>query len=132
MISWKWSNGGEPNEKTPIQKHPKYINNNANTNNTRYNAIQQSLDEDMFLQPEFSMGYIMKSSSRDENDERLAEREMMPQCGTNPFLQPVNNDYSFSNENNYVNDVMTRDMFLKPINTSTDKIKNKNQNNDDN
>ena len=119
MISWKWSNGDEPIEKTPIPRGHKY-----KLGDTRHNAIQQSLDEDMFLQPDFSMGYIMKSSSRDENDERLAEREMMPQCGTNPFLQPVNKSNNYAG-NNYVNDVMTRDMFLKPINTSTDKIKNK-------
>lgn len=124
MISWKWSNGGEQIEKTPIPKGQKY-----RLGDTRYNAIQQSLDEDMFLQPEFNMGYVMKTSSRDENDERLAEREMMPQCGTNPFLQPVNNSSIYSG-NNYVNDVMTRDLFLKPINTSTDKIKNKNDNKD--
>jgi hypothetical protein len=117
-ISWKWSNG-EQIEKSPVPKSF-YIK----SNDTRHNAIQQSLDEDMFLQADFNTGYMMKYSSRDENDERLSSREMIPQCGTNPFLQPVNNDYS----NNYVNDVMTRDLFLKPINTSTDKIKNKSNN----
>jgi hypothetical protein len=116
MISWKWTIG-EPSEKTPI---PKYIN----YNDTRQHAIQQSLEEDMH-EPFFLQENI-KVTSRDENDERLASREMMFQCGTNPFLQPINNNTN----NNYVNDVMTRDMFLKPINTSTDKIKNKtNENN---
>ena len=116
MISWKWT-VGEPCEKTPV---PKYINYN---NDTRQHAIQQSLEDDM-SEPMFLQGHSLsnKNTSRDENDERLSSREMMFQCGTNPFLQPVGTN---SNVNSYVNDVMTRDMFLKPINTSTDKIKNK-------
>ncbi len=116
MISWKWTIG-EPSEKTPVPKYNTYYN------DTRQHAIQQSLEDDM-CEPMFLQSHTLtnKVTSRDENDERLASREMMFQCGTNPFLQQIG-----TNVNSYVNDVITRDMFLKPINTSIDKIKIKNK-----
>ena len=44
----------------------------------------------------------------------MADREMISQRGVNPFLQT-----------SYVNDVVARDMFLKPINTTVDNAKEK-------
>ena len=42
---------------------------------------------------------------------------MISQRGTNPF----------SIQTSYVNDVVTRDMFLKPINTTQGRTKNQNK-----
>ena len=43
----------------------------------------------------------------------MADREMLAQRGVNPFLQT-----------SYVNDIVTRDMYLKPINTTQGRVKN--------
>ena len=51
-------------------------------------------------------------------DIKLADREMIAQRGINPFFQT-----------SYVNDVVTRDMFLKPINTTSEKIIEEKNNN---
>ena len=47
----------------------------------------------------------------------MADRELVSQRGVNPFLQT-----------SYVNDIVTRDMFLKPINTTQGRTKNSNSN----
>jgi hypothetical protein len=49
---------------------------------------------------------------REYIDNKMSDREMISQRGVNPFFQT-----------NYVNDIMNRDMFLKPINTSQEKEK---------
>ena len=55
-------------------------------------------------------------NKRENLDEKISEREMMFQCGLNPFLSNTS----------YVNDVVTRDMFLKPVNTTCgERSKNK-------
>ena len=46
----------------------------------------------------------------------MSDRELISQRGTNPF----------SMQTSYVNDVVTRDMFLKPINTTQGRTKNQN------
>ena len=56
---------------------------------------------------------------REELDNRVADRELVQQRGANPFL---------TSQSTYVNDIIVRDMFLKPINTSQDKIKNSEEN----
>jgi hypothetical protein len=98
------------------------------------NAIEQSLAEDM----PSSMGYneynneymgINSSSSnnfsdletrpeskRESLDNKISDRELVSQRGTNPY----------SMQTSYVNDVVTRDMFLKPINTTQGRTKNQN------
>ena len=51
---------------------------------------------------------------REELDNKISDRELLFQRGTNPFLLNTN----------YVNDVTTRDNYLKPKNTTSDKISN--------
>jgi hypothetical protein len=46
----------------------------------------------------------------------MSDRELLFQRGTNPFLQTTN----------YVNDIVARDTYLKPQNTSIDKISENN------
>jgi hypothetical protein len=55
-----------------------------------------------------------QTNKREETDKKLADRELVQQCGFNPFLE----------NGNYVDDIAVRDKFLKPINTTTDKITN--------
>lgn len=59
------------------------------------------------------------TNKREELDNRAADRELVQQRGANPFL---------TSQSTYVNDIIVRDMFLKPINTSQDKIKNSEEN----
>jgi hypothetical protein len=46
---------------------------------------------------------------REQLELKIADRDLVQQCGNNPFMT----------NNNYVNDIAIRDQYLKPINTST-------------
>jgi hypothetical protein len=45
------------------------------------------------------------SSKREDSDKKISEREVMPQDNFNPFF--TNNDY--------ITDVETRDLYMKPV-----------------
>ena len=140
MNYWKWSNGEtyyQSARKYPVKER---TNNNNNLNyDTKVNAIEQSLAEDM----PSSMGFneynneynneymsinsgtssnnfsnleIKPESKRESLDNKISDRELVSQRGTNPY----------SMQTSYVNDVVTRDMFLKPINTTQGRTKNQN------
>jgi hypothetical protein len=103
MNYWKWSNGeayyksARP-EKTQNQSHE------SQNYNSQLDAINQSLEG--YRETEFN------ESRRENIDEKLSDREMMTQRGGNPFFQT-----------SYVNDIVTRDMYLKPINTTQGRTK---------
>ena len=105
MKSWKWSNGDV------YEKSPRIIRNNNNGNfgieeeknqdyynniviDNRAGAVQQSLE------------IFDNISSSSYN--KIADRDMFMQVGANPFLQ----------NNNYVNDILMQDRFLKPVSTT--------------
>ena len=77
-------------------------------------AQHQSLlsEEDPWSIVDFSN---MRSSMnrREDTYNKISEREMVGQMGRNPFMS----------ENNYLNDVMTQDNFLKPVSTSFEREK---------
>jgi hypothetical protein len=73
---------------------------------TQLNAINQSLSDDLDT----------SNNKREELDNRAADRELVQQRGANPFL---------TQQSSYVNDIVVRDMFLKPINTTQGRTKNK-------
>ena len=54
-------------------------------------------------------------NKREDAYNKIAEREMVSQIGHNPFLD----------RNDYVKNIVARDLFLKPINTNSDKEKKK-------
>ena len=116
-IEWKWSNG-EENYKSPRLKEQltKSISYNDNDNNPSQNAIMQSLDgyDSFDFETMFSRNDNASVKMREELDDKISNRELLFQRGTNPFLQTTN----------YVNDVIARDTFLKPKNTTFEKIKN--------
>ena len=129
MNYWKWSNG-----ETYYQSPRKYREkgNETTTNKIKYdstvNAIEQSLAEDILpnysldensFGPGFDNMNSLNSASnkREALDTKMSDRELISQRGTNPF----------SAQTSYVNDVVTRDMFLKPINTTQGRTKNQNK-----
>ena len=63
----------------------------------------------------FSRNQNAQGTRREDLDVKMADRELVTQRGVNPFLQT-----------SYVNDIVTRDMFLKPINTTQGRTKNTN------
>lgn len=112
--TWKWSTGeayyksARP-EKNERQQDVGY--------DSQINAINQSLADDSFFNQDSDLINITNSMfSRNQNacgtrredlDTKIADRERITQRGVNPFLQT-----------SYVNDIVARDMFLKPINTT--------------
>jgi hypothetical protein len=128
MNYWKWSKG-EPYYKSAreIPEKKEQVNMNYDS---QQNAINQSLEEDSFFNQDndminitntmFSRNQNSNGTSREEIDNKMAGRELVSQRGVNPYLQT-----------SYVNDIVTRDMFLKPINTTQGRTKNseENQNN---
>jgi hypothetical protein len=125
MNYWKWSKG-EPYYKSsrerPEKKEQVNIYNELNYD-SQQNAINQSLEEDSFFNQDndminitntmFSRNQNSNGTSREEIDNKMAGRELVSQRGVNPYLQT-----------SYVNDIVTRDMFLKPINTTQGRTKN--------
>lgn len=143
MNYWKWSNGETyyQSARKPSIKDTATNNNINNINNisydTKINAIEQSLAEDMptgfgfndfnglsnELSDELNYGLNNNNNSfsnieskRETLDNKMSDRELISQRGTNPY----------SMQTSYVNDVVTRDMFLKPINTTQGRTKNQN------
>ncbi len=57
-------------------------------------------------------------NKREDLDFKIADRDMIQYGRNNPFL----------GQNNYVDDIAIRDRFLKPVNTSQEKEKNKGDN----
>ena len=117
MNFWKWSNG-----ETYYQSPRKYREKETETtpiNNMNYdssiNAIEQSLAEPTDIIPNHML------SKRETLDNKMSDRELISQRGVNPF----------SAQTSYVNDVVTRDMFFKPINTTQGRTKNQNKGEDE-
>jgi hypothetical protein len=124
MKTWKWSTG-EPYYKSARQgKTGEESKTNTNTNldpnyeyDSQKNAINQSLADDSFFNQDsdllnitnsmFSRNQTANETRREDIDTKMADRELLAQRGVNPFLQT-----------SYVNDIVTRDMYLKPVNTT--------------
>ena len=126
---WKWSNGEnyyksprkDLKEKTSESSNYGYEEGEHTTQEISYdtaqNAIAQSLAfTDMNDLPNFSRSND-NENKREYLDNKISDRELMAQRGSNPF----------SMQTSYVNDVVTRDMFLKPINTTQGRTKNQNK-----
>jgi hypothetical protein len=133
MNYWKWSNG-ETYYKSPRKREKQnsasdygYEEGELTTKQISYdsaqNAISQSLaftgmnlDNEMDADNNNINNYDGQNK-RENIDNKISDREMISQRGTNPF----------STQTSYVNDVVTRDMFLKPINTTQGRTKNSNK-----
>ena len=139
MNEWRWSNGApylksarkimelsthtnqndnaNPNDNAN-QNDNANANINNNINNNQYQAINQSLegfDSDCFVfDTKFSRNDTASVNRREDLDSKISGREHIFQRGTNPFLQGTD----------YVNDIGARDKFLKPQNTTFEKLTN--------
>jgi len=125
MNTWKWSTG-ETYYRSPRQQTDTSVETNNYSYDSQINAINQSLndygmDKDMIniTNSVFSRNQNPTGTRREDLDTKIADREMIAQRGYNPFLQT-----------SYVNDVVTHDIFLKPQNTTHDKIKVDNKDNE--
>jgi hypothetical protein len=116
MYTWKWSTGEPYYKSAKLEK--KVAKNEEQVYDSQTNAINQSLaDESLFNQDSvtntlFSRNQSGSGTKREDLDTKIADREMIAQRGFNPFLQT-----------SYVDDIVTCDMFLKPINTTFEKSK---------
>ena len=122
-IEWKWTNG-EKYEKSPRQ--PRRVQQSQSQTQINYEdedpttmsklAFQQALlsendvwsleEQQVFVNPDKPM------NKREDTYNRMAEREMVGQIGMSPFMQ-----------RNYIEDVSVQDSFLKPISTSLEREK---------
>ena len=136
MKEWKWSNGDvyEKSQRIMQVKHSgkeetiktqDYYNNIIVDN--RVGAVQQSLEVFDSVSSSSSMendeppAFLYNDfNKRESSYNKIADRDMFMQVGGNPFLQ----------NNNYVNDILTQDRFLKPISTTMDKEHEKNNQNE--
>jgi hypothetical protein len=121
-MEWKWTDG-QPYERSRRMKHQIQLENENFSKEQEKSAYTSSLnyDEntwDILNQSLHGTGFKV-SNKREELGNKLANRDMVQQIGFNPFL----------NNSNYLDDVSTRDQYLKPINTTQGE---KNQNNNNN
>jgi len=121
-IEWKWTQG-EPYQKSARkvikqQQHQfeSQINYEDNPQQNANVALQQALlsendiwsleEQQVFVNPDKPM------NKRENTYNKMAEREMVGQIGMSPFMQ-----------RNYLEDVMVQENFLKPISTSLEREK---------
>jgi hypothetical protein len=111
MYSWKWSLGEAYYKSARNVKQQESQITISNGNDSQLSAINCSLNE-----PEtFDSNFGFENNNRREIlDNKMAGRELVLQRGSNPFLQ----------QSSYVNDIVVRDMFLKPVNTTQGRVKN--------
>ena len=124
--TWKWSIGeayykserlkgqGQGRDQEQGQEH-----------NSQINAMNQSLADKSFFNQDtdlinitntvFSRNKNTNETNREDLDIKIADREMIAQRGFNPFLQT-----------SYVNDIVSHDIFLKPVNTTNGHSKETN------
>ena len=108
MNSWKWSNG-----ETYYKSARCILTKKEEIYDSCENAINQALNcEENIEQDSYTRNSNSSVNKREELDNKIADRILISQRGVNPFLQ----------QSSYVNDVVNRDIFLKPLNTSKDKI----------
>lgn len=130
-IQWKWTTGEN------VERSKRKVN-GINVNGI--NAIKESEDYDEYQKQVEKFAYdaslhhdenswelyntaqvnstslqqtmnTMPISKREDTDKRMSERQMFSQKGLNPYL--TNNDY--------VNDIVISNNFLKPVSTTTEK-----------
>jgi len=127
-MEWKWSNG-KPYKKSKrvnqtnindVQEYEKEEFLNKKNEETAY-SISLNHDENTWdiLNQGLYNGFE-KSNKRESIDSKIADRELVQQTGFNPFL----------NDSNYVEDIEVSNLFLKPINTTQEKEKEKNKSNE--
>ena len=126
-MEWKWSNG------IPYKKSKRVTKNDTEeeeqmvdqdemfSRKIEESAYSTSLNHDENTWDILNQGLyngFTQSNKREALDDKIANRELVQQKGFNPFL----------NDSNYVQDISNSDMYLKPINTTLEREKNKTDN----
>jgi hypothetical protein len=109
FVFWKWTLG-EPYYKSAIREKVDTQSNNLDYD-SQQNAISQSLE---FTNDNSNGNEYGNGNMREEIDDKMSGREQVQQRGVNPFMQ----------QTSYVNDIVVRDMYLKPANTTQGRYKN--------
>jgi hypothetical protein len=126
-MEWKWSNGisykkSKRPTKNDVTEEDKqsYLQdeNEIFSKNIEESAYSTSLNHDENTWDILNQGFLKQSSKREDLDNKIADRELVQQKGFNPFLI----------DSNYVQDISNSDMFLKPVNTTQEREKNKTNN----
>ena len=114
-MEWKWTIS-EPYERSRRLKHVVEIENQQFSKEVETDAYTSALNHDEntwdILNQSLSGTGFKVSNKREELDTKISDRHLVQQRGFNPFL----------GDNNYVNDVTVRDQFLKPVNTTSDRV----------
>jgi hypothetical protein len=119
-MEWKWTKG-EPYERSRrvvTQKDTTVETEDQGfSKDVEKSAYSSSLNHDEntweILNQEGATNGLQNSNQREDLDTKIADRQMVQQRGYNPFLS----------QNNYADDVSVRDQFLKPVNTTQDRVK---------
>lgn len=128
-MEWKWTKG-EPYERSRRNKYLEKSTEGENNIDIETAAYSSALNHDENTWEmlnnsiatanhdfnDFHSGFKL-SNKREELDHKISDRELVQQIGFNPFL----------GETNYIDDISIRDKFLKPLNTTQDRIKPKNE-----
>jgi hypothetical protein len=107
-IFWKWS-VDEPYYRSAPKQNQGAKGIDSESDKASYDSQQNAINQSL----EFETNSNSNSNMREEIDDKMAGREMVLQRGANPFMQ----------QTSYVNDIVVRDMFLKPINTTQGRNK---------
>ena len=126
MYTWKWSIGEAYYKSERLKGQRQELEKGqGQENNSQINAMNQSLADKSFFNQDtdlinitntmFSRNQNTNETKREDLDAKIADREMIAQRGFNPFLQT-----------SYVNDIVSHDIFLKPVNTTNGHSKETN------
>jgi hypothetical protein len=130
---WKWSKGEtyyksprkDLKEKTNSPSDYGYEEGDQTTQEITYDSAQNAIAQSLAFTDVNDLPNFSRSSDNENKreylDNKISDRELMAQRGSNPF----------SMQTSYVNDVVTRDMFLKPVNTTQGRTKNQNKTEDE-
>ena len=122
-MEWKWTKG-EPYERSRriiAQKETTESEEERFSKDVEKSAYSSSLNHDEntweILNQEVSTNGFQISNKIEDLDTKISDRQLVQQRGYNPFLS----------QNNYADDVSVSDQFLKPVNTTQDRIKTSTQ-----
>jgi hypothetical protein len=123
-MEWKWSNGVPYKKSKRLAKsnitEEEYIEDHDEifSKKIEESAYSSSLNHDENTWDILNQGLyngFTQSNKREALDNKIADRELVQQKGFNPFLS----------DSNYVEDISNSDMYLKPVNTTMEREKNK-------
>lgn len=111
-IYYKWSKKGEVFEKSLKKKNIVPEENIVKKADINGKKIESKDTIDFFDYRSFSKNEEINTNDKSVSNERLTGREKMIQTSINPFLS----------NNNYLSDLKTQNDFLRPKNSSYEKI----------